>query len=397
MKLRTQFCLATLSLVFVQLFTMSAAARADELEQLGVRTIAFSPDGQLLAAGTGEPKQNGTVTVWDVAARRQRFAHREKTGVPGVAFSPDSKLLAIASYDNVARLLDATTGEVKASLRHPKEVRAVVFSPDGRSLATACWDQALRLWDVASGNETLTITGHGDRVFSVAFSPDGKRLASAGGNTGVKLWDCATGAEQHSLPHGRGVLARSVLFSPDGRTVMSGGTDGRVRIWDADSGSQKARFIGIGGIDGLAYSPALHTLAVCTNGPDVYLFDLTFAKLTGKEREQFNALIAKLDDDAYEVRVAVSAQLEKMGFLIEPELHRLSKESSSIEVRIRTRRAREALLSQPRSVLKGHTNGLESACFTSDGKLIATGGKDGTVRLWDVSAGKVLEILTPSK
>jgi WD40 repeat protein len=376
---------------------MSAAARADELEQLGVRTIAFSPDGRLLAAGTGEPKQHGTVTVWDVGARRQRFAHREKTGVPGVAFSPDSKLLAIASYDNVARLLNAATGEVIATLRHPKEVRAVAFSPDGRSLATACWDQALRLWDIASGNETVTITGHGDRIFSIAFSPDGKRLASAGGNAGVKLWETATGADLRNLPHDRGVFVRSILFSPDGRTLISGGNDGRVRIWDADSGTQKARFAGIGGIDGLAFSPAVHTLAVCTNGPDVYLFDLTFGELADKEREQFNALIARLDDDAYDVRVAASAQLVKMGFLIEPELHRLSKESPSIEVRIRTRRAREALLSQPQSVLKGHTNGLESACFTSDGRLIATGGKDGTVRLWDVSAGKVLEILTPSK
>jgi WD40 repeat protein len=373
---------------------LPAGAPADEPVRLGVRAVALSPDGKLLAAGTGEPQERGAVTVWDVATREVRFAHPERTGVGGVAFSPDGKLLAVASYDNAARLLDAATGAVKATLRHPKEVRAVTFSPDGKRLATACWDRALHVWDVARGAETLTLTGHKDRIYSVAFSPDGKRLVSAGGEDGVKVWNAATGKEQRTLTPGR-LYARCALISPDGRAVLGGAWDGAVRLWDADSGEQRARFSGMGGVDGLAFAPATHTLAVCSNGRDVALFDLCFRGPDEKERGRVKALLAKLEDDSYEVREAAGKDLLAMGFLIEPELRRASKESSSAEVRLRTRRLRSELLSQPRAQLQGHTREVEAAAFTPDGKLLATGSKDGTVRLWDVAGRKELAVLTP--
>src|SRR5271165_1222559 len=84
------------------------AARADE--PLGVRAVVFSPDGKLLAAGTGEPKEPGTVTLWEVATRKERWQHQEKDGIPALAFSPDGRTLAIAVYDGAARLLDVGTG-----------------------------------------------------------------------------------------------------------------------------------------------------------------------------------------------------------------------------------------------------------------------------------------------
>jgi WD40 repeat protein len=93
-------------------------ARADE--PLGIRAVAFSPDGKLIAAGSGEPKEHGHVTIWDVSTRKQRWQHPEKDGVPAVAFAPDGKLLAIAVYDGAARLLDVETGEVKTTLKHPR-------------------------------------------------------------------------------------------------------------------------------------------------------------------------------------------------------------------------------------------------------------------------------------
>jgi WD40 repeat protein len=362
---------------------LPCAARADEV--LGVRCVAFSPDGKLLAAGTGEPKEHGTVTLWDVATRAQVWRHQEDTGAAAIAFSPDGKALAVAVYGNAARLLDVATGKVKTTLNHPKEVRAVAFSPDGKLLATACWDKLVRVWDLATGTEKVTCRGHKDRIFSVEFSPDGKLLLSAGGDDGAKLWEAATGAEKRTFKHYYMPCAR---FSPDGRYVITGSYDGTSRVWDVGTGEARFRLSGTGGVHQLAFSEPAHLLAVCAFGRDVTLFDLTFRAPTARDRERIRGLLAKLDDDSYDVREATSKELLDVGFVAEGELRRAAQEGKSVEVRLRARRLRQAVLSAPRARLRGHTAEVESVAFSAEGKLLASGGKDGTVRLWDLAALK---------
>jgi WD40 repeat protein len=370
---------AGLALVFL----LPCAARADDV--LGVRCVAFSPDGKLLAAGTGEPKQHGTVTLWDVARRTQVWKHQEDTGAPAVAFSPDGQVLAVGVYGNAARLLDAATGKVKTTLQHPKEVRAVAFSPDGKLLATACWDKRVRVWDVAKAAERVSCTGHKDRIWAVEFSPDGKLLLSAGGDDGAKLWDATTGAEKRTFKQYYMPCAR---FSPDGRCVITGSYDGTTRIWDVETGAARFRLSGTGGVHQLAFSETARRLAVCAYGRDVSLFGLTFRAPAARELERVRGLLGKLDDDSYDLREATSKELLGVGFVAEGELRRAAQEGKSVEVRLRARRLRQALLSRPRATLRGHAAEVESVAFSAEGKLLASGGKDGTVRLWGLSALK---------
>jgi sugar lactone lactonase YvrE len=191
-----------------------------------VRSISFSPDGQMLASGSYDP----TVRLWRVADGALMRTLEGHTGwVRNVAFSPDGETLASASDDNTVRLWQVSDG---TTLRIFDETgaRAVAFSPDGALLATGGYDRMIRLWRVSDGSLIREMAGHGDWVRALAFSPDGERLASGAFDATVRLWRVADGEllvtrEEHSSS----VLG--VAFSPDGKLLASASVDETVRLW----------------------------------------------------------------------------------------------------------------------------------------------------------------------
>jgi WD40 repeat protein len=320
----------------------------------------------------------------------------EMGGVPAVSFSPDGRTLAMCAYDKDVKLLDATSGQVRRVLSHPAEANLVTFSADGRLLATCCWDHRIRIWDLENGKVRAICKGHSDWISSAVFSPDGKQILSSAPYDGTKVWDAQTGQEKRIFPmldgtfilHHYGPCAR---FSPDGHWIIVGGSYQTMSIWNADTGEMRARLGGQGSVRQMAFSDAAEMLAACytlescgTGSHVVYLYDLTFHEPDASERERLRTLLAKLDDDSYEAREAISRELVASGFRAESELRKAMKESPSTEVRIRARVARQQILSKPRAELWGHTGEVYCVAFSPDRKLLASGSKDGTVRIWDV-------------
>jgi WD40 repeat protein len=151
-----------------------------------------------------------------------------------VAFSPDGNALAAGSADGNIRIWDLRAPDAAPTVLsgHEDYVCSVAFSPDGRTLASASGDNSIRLWDLGHPQAApQVLAGHSANVLTVVFSPDGKRLASGGEDRTIRLWDAhEPKALSLALTDRRGMVL-SVAFSPDGRSLASAGDDGTTRLW----------------------------------------------------------------------------------------------------------------------------------------------------------------------
>lgn len=203
-----------------------------------VFTVAFSPDGQLLASGGDD----NAAILWDVADQNKREAFIEHgSSVMSVAFSPDGRRLASACLDGFVRLWDVANQRRRISLTHKGWVKSVAFSPDGRTLASGGGDQLGKIvfWDVREERDILTLTGHESIVESVVFSPDGQHLASASRDNAVILWD-VPGQRMHKKLTKHNNVVYAAAFSPDGQLLATSSRDKTIKLWHIDSGEDFA-------------------------------------------------------------------------------------------------------------------------------------------------------------
>ena len=370
--------------------------------------VGFLGAGERVAVGWG----NGKMTIHDSATGQQilEVAAHPDDGINTMAISPDSRVIATgAGYTaRTVKLWNPESGEQLGELtNHQAGILALAFSPDGALLASGSGDQTIRLWDAKTWSEVATLRGHEDEVFSLAFSADGRRLISGGKDGSVRLWQIPPVKRpppHWELPGPSGNLA----MSQDGRRLVTGGED--YLLWDLDTGEKLATLTELRGYGAkCGFSPDGRQLFVGGRKGKIRIWDLERHSLsefnTGHEEDVAGVDILGVTNALMVAWWGVGERFKIWNFETRQVMHEFEWSGSQVTMGNVSRRGDFAFGQNDGGVtlltaesgwaqirFPAHRRDVSGIAFTPDGRTLATGGKEGTAKLWDVATHR--EIVT---
>ncbi|HOU12177.1 MAG TPA: WD40 repeat domain-containing protein [Anaerolineae bacterium] len=387
-----------------------------------VTSLAFSADGRYLISGS----RDLTVRVWDVMARNPNALLTLLSGpqnvVLAVAFSPDNRFLVAGTADHALRAWNqgfvARQGLTTLS-GHRARVRGVAYSPDGQHLASSDDEGRVRIWNVWTGETTRELAAVGGRIWNLAYSPDGQYLVTCAADGNAYVWDQTAGAPAFVLRgHTRDVNAAG--FSGDGRYLLTGSDDQTAILWDTATWSAVAELTipgrpRPGPVYSAAYSPDGQWAATGYSSGDVTLWSVTTDDagpvqvapvVTFTEHMGYVMGLAFSLDSNYLASAAWDGtvrlwSVETLTTAVEMPLHHPNDvyvysvafspadaegydylATGARDGRVRLWRLANFPAQPPELVaeLRGHTDLVWSIAFSPDGKYVASGSWDRTIR-----------------
>ena len=379
-----------------------------------VYSVAFSPSGDILASGS----RDGTIRLWDVnTGETLKTLTAQNNAVNSVAFSPDGKTIASGGNDGTVRIWNTNTGANLKILRgHASIVNSVVFSPDGKTIASGSYEPgkgsngSVRLWDVNTGETLKILTGHSKPVSSVVFSPDGKTIASGSSDNTIRLWDVNTGENLKTLTAGHSARVNSVAFSPDGKTIASGSHDRTIRLWDTVEGNtDKLLAAHQNDIHKVMFNPSGDILASIGSGTTLRLWNANTGGFLAEIGSVYGDAAISPDGKTLASRGRNSTQIALWSLNTMELLQVFTGRHTDVVLSIAfnpngktiasgsqdyTIRLWDANTGAHLNTLIGQSGWINSVAFSPDGSMLASGSQDGTIRLWDTNTGENLKTLT---
>jgi len=375
--------------------------------------LAVSPDGKLIASGSTD----GFIHFWDAATLRERdFIREDCNGIASLLFSSDNQTLAIGGNDGNIYLWDA--GRVKPTRKlvlkgHRNPVQAMAFSPNRQQLATGGIDE-IKLWDVARTESTpVTVGKHQGAVQALAWTHDGQKLLSGGRDKAVRFWELNdTSWFNYFSITDLDDVTELALAAKDERLVI--GCHSRdIYVWDMVGKKQSGYAEATKGqnTQGVLSAEA-QTLAchINANNP-VHVWNVAGAE--PKDRGSLGPITQgttalALTPNGRTLVLAGYNGLQVWDLAAEtPRL--LTPRQDQVDARTvafapdgktlasggRNGRIRLWNLGGPepteRQVIEAHGRQVNDLKYFADGKQLASAGWDGTVKLWDLSPAKPVE------
>jgi WD40 repeat protein len=251
---------------------------------------AWSADGkQVASAGT-----DGTVWVWDPGTGQElRHWKGTPTDQAFLAYSPHDPVLALGSPRRAVRLVDPQTGKERSTIPGPPPVAATcaIFTPTGKELVVGYSDGTIRLCNVATGEEVRRFTGPRAGIRALALTAEGNLLAASSDDDAIHLWHLESAKLERRWDH---VHAGSALaFAPGGRALASGNEDGVISLWDIGTGREIRHLAGnLGAVYALAFAPDGQTMASCGYDSVVRLWEVDSGQAVAEFRGHAGAVRA---------------------------------------------------------------------------------------------------------
>ncbi len=357
-----------------------------------VTRVSFSPDGNTLISVC----KDMTIYYWDISTGERKKTLADKglitdqldkpETVERVSFSQDNNILATIRFNNTIRLWDTTTGTLiqtfpsqdtdKQEKDYSKNINSVLFSPDNRTAIGFVGRMEIRIWDVGTG-ERKSLSEYPGYVINVSFSPDGKTLATGIMGGIICLWDVDTGEHKKTISN-LSVSNYNMYdydfkpFSPNGKKIVFGNTTGTVYLWDVDTKQELS-------LSGMNYnSKVLHHKTRVLISPD----SQTLA--SWQRREDMNIRLWDIASGKHK-RTLRGHKAPVKTVVFSPDSSMMVSWSSENDTTIRLW---DVATGRHIRTLKGHTKMVEDVSFSPDGKTLASGGLDGTVRIWNSKTGK---------